>query len=116
LVVYFDISADAASARIQNRAAGRDAVAREPAAGGGALAALHDALADLHDTLAVLDAADKRIDIHERDTDYLELCVSSLRQAAECYGWRAIPCFEGGRERTEGEIHKEVMGVLGWNI
>ncbi len=51
-------------------------------------------------------------DIHERDAEYLRACWQCGRQAADYYGWRKIPCFDGGRARTAEEIHEEIRQVL----
>jgi hypothetical protein len=100
LVAYFDIEASDAAVRIRNRAAAGEA---------------RGAAGDTRATPTTA-ATPRGIDIHERDTAYLDMCVHSVRQVASLYGWRAVPCFIDGRERTEGELHDElycaVMGVL----
>ena len=51
-------------------------------------------------------------DIHERDTEYLECCSQSGRQAAEQFGWRSVKCFEGELERSEDDVHREIYTIL----
>ncbi len=51
-------------------------------------------------------------DIHERDEKYLDECQKCGAVAAEHYGWRKIPCFSGGTERTEKQIHEEIYQTL----
>ena len=51
-------------------------------------------------------------DIHEQDPDFLEQSAQSGKQAANFYGWHKISCFSEGRERSESEIHDEVLTVL----
>ena len=59
---------------------------------------------------------DTRADIHERDSAYLAACRETASYAADLLGWRRIPCVEGARLRTVGEIHndiwREVRGAL----
>jgi dTMP kinase len=51
-------------------------------------------------------------DIHERDADYLRECWRCGSQAADYYGWRRVPCFDGGRPLTAAEIHEEICRIL----
>lgn len=51
-------------------------------------------------------------DIHERDIKYLENCSECGKMAAAHFGWNTISCYDGGRPRTELEIHEEIVGRL----
>lgn len=51
-------------------------------------------------------------DIHENDLLYLEQCAQCGKQAARLYGWQAIRCFNGGLERTESELHREIHDII----
>lgn len=51
-------------------------------------------------------------DIHEADNAYLRACYAAEKQAADHYGWRAVPCMDGARLRGVDEIHQEIMGWL----
>ena len=51
-------------------------------------------------------------DIHEKDMDYLEQSAQSGKQAASLYGWHKISCFSDGSERTESELHQEILGII----
>jgi dTMP kinase len=52
-------------------------------------------------------------DIHERDAGYLRACWKCGAEAADYYGWRRIPCYDGPRALTPEEIHEEIRSVLG---
>lgn len=48
-------------------------------------------------------------DIHEVDADYLARCRKTALAAAQCLGWRVIPCAdEAGRLYTVDELHRRI--------
>ena len=58
-----------------------------------------------HDTHTVAD-------IHEQNMDYLRLCRSTGRQAAEYYGWSIVDCTRDGKMRSIEEIHNEIFALV----
>ena len=52
-------------------------------------------------------------DIHEKNREYLALCHACGRQAAELYGWRRVPVTDSGRDRSQEEIHEEILTICG---
>ncbi len=58
-----------------------------------------------HDTNTVAD-------IHEQNMDYLRLCRSTGRQAAEYYGWTIVNCARDGKMRSIEEIHNEIFALV----
>ncbi|MDD6189163.1 MAG: thymidylate kinase [Clostridiales bacterium] len=78
MVIFMDISAEAASAQMRSR---------EEATGTAA-------------------------DIHEQDMEYLNNCCEAARDAAEFYSWQRVNCLTGGKMRTVGDIHSEVMELV----
>ena len=51
-------------------------------------------------------------DIHEQNMDYLRLCRSTGRQAAEYYGWTIINCARDGKMRSIEDIHRELLTLF----
>lgn len=51
-------------------------------------------------------------DIHEQNMDYLQLCRSTGRQAAEFYGWTIIECARDGKMRSIEDIHNEIFALV----
>lgn len=58
-----------------------------------------------HDTNTVAD-------IHEQNMEYLRLCRSTGRQAAEYYGWTIVNCARDGKMRPIEEIHNEIFALV----
>ncbi len=58
-------------------------------------------------------AAGTTEDIHEKNRAYLALCHDCGGQAAELYGWRRVPVTDGGRDRSQEEIHEEIWNICG---
>ena len=46
-------------------------------------------------------------DIHEKDSEYMDMCVESSRQAAQLLGWTAIDASRG-----EAEIHEQITALV----
>lgn len=51
-------------------------------------------------------------DIHEQNMDYLRLCRSTGRQAAEYYGWTIVDCARDGKMRSIEDIHNEIFALV----
>jgi len=51
-------------------------------------------------------------DIHEQDIDFLRLSAQSGKHAADFFGWHILSCFRDKIERTEEDIHNEVISIL----
>ena len=51
-------------------------------------------------------------DIHERDAEYLQLCLDTGRRAAAHYGWRVVDFMKDGAEREADEKHEEIFGII----
>ena len=48
-------------------------------------------------------------DIHEKDVDYLRHSRMAGAYCAEAYGWKRVPCTQGGAMRTRQAIHADVL-------
>ena len=53
-----------------------------------------------------------KADIHETDTEYLKECALCGREAAVHYGWQALSCVDGDREKSEEELHEEIYKIF----
>lgn len=51
-------------------------------------------------------------DIHERDTEYLQLCLDTGHRAAAHYGWRVVDFMKDGKEREVDEKHEEIYKIV----
>ena len=51
-------------------------------------------------------------DIHERDTEYLQLCLDTGHRAAADYGWRVVDFMKDGKEREVDEKHEEIYQIV----
>ena len=51
-------------------------------------------------------------DIHERDTEYLQLCLDTGHRAAAHYGWRVVDFMKDGKEREVDEKHEEIYQMV----
>ena len=51
-------------------------------------------------------------DIHERDTEYLQLCLDTGHRAAAHYGWRVVDFMKDGKERDVDEKHEEIYQIV----
>lgn len=54
----------------------------------------------------------RNIDIHEKDTEYLERCYKAALYAAQKLDWKVIPCFEGEEPRDLDLIFADLIGLL----
>lgn len=51
-------------------------------------------------------------DIHERDVAYLEHCRKAALFTAERWGWKVIPCAQGGKPLSIEEISDRVLQAV----
>lgn len=51
-------------------------------------------------------------DIHERDTEYLQLCLDTGHRAAAHYGWRVVDFMKDGKEREMDEKYEEIYQIV----
>lgn len=56
--------------------------------------------------------ADRKKDIHEKDTAYLHRCHNAYIELAEKYGWVKIKCSENGEPRSIEAIHADVYRAV----
>ena len=56
--------------------------------------------------------ADRKKDIHEKDTNYLHRCHDAYNWVAAKYGWKKVVCSENGKPRSIEEIHKDVYSAV----
>ncbi|MGI5888204.1 MAG: dTMP kinase [Oscillospiraceae bacterium] len=56
---------------------------------------------------------ESRMDIDERDIDYQHDSREAANFCAEKFGWKTVSCCSGGAMRPVGDIHREIMKLLG---
>ena len=56
--------------------------------------------------------ADRKKDIHEKDTNYLHRCHDAYNWVAAKYGWEKVVCSKDGQPRSIEEIHKDVYSAV----
>ena len=56
--------------------------------------------------------AERKKDIHERDTNYLHRCHAAYSWVADKYGWERVVCSENGQPRSIEEIHEDVYSAV----
>ncbi len=54
-----------------------------------------------------------KLDIHEKDADYLMRCYDAAIYAADRLGWKTIECAEGGEQLPVDEIFQRIFVALG---
>ena len=54
----------------------------------------------------------RKIDIHEKNAEYMDRCYEAALYAAEKLGWRVIPCFEGDEPRDLDLIFADLLALL----
>ena len=52
-------------------------------------------------------------DIHEKDRAYLDRSRLAAEYCAEKLGWQTVHCVRDGQMRTIGEIHREILEIVG---
>ena len=53
------------------------------------------------------------LDIHERDTSYLEKSYANAKYVAEKFGWQHVLCVHDGNIRSVEDIQEEIRTVVG---
>ena len=53
------------------------------------------------------------MDIHERDTAYMDKCSDAALYSCKRLGWRQIKCYEGDTIRTREDIGEEIYKEVG---
>lgn len=54
----------------------------------------------------------RKVDIHEKDSEYLDRCYEAALYAADKLGWKIIPSFEGSEPRDLDLIFADLLAVL----
>jgi len=54
----------------------------------------------------------RKIDIHEKNAEYMDRCYEAALYAAGKLGWRVIPCFEGDEPRDLDLIFADLLALL----
>ncbi|WP_407397875.1 dTMP kinase [Anaerovibrio sp.] len=56
--------------------------------------------------------ADRKKDIHEKDTNYLHRCHDAYNWVADKYGWKKVVCSVNGKPRPVESIHDDVYRAV----
>lgn len=56
--------------------------------------------------------ADRKKDIHEKDTNYLHRCHDAYNWVADKYGWKKVVCSVNGKPRPVESIHEDVYRAV----
>ncbi|ORT99347.1 Thymidylate kinase [Anaerovibrio sp. JC8] len=56
--------------------------------------------------------ADRKKDIHEKDSAYLHRCHEAYNWVADKYGWKKVVCSENGEPRSIEAIHTDVYNAV----
>ena len=59
------------------------------------------------------DATGQKMDIHERDTAYMDKCYDAALYSCERLGWKQIKCYNGNVIRTREDIAEEIYKEVG---
>lgn len=63
------------------------------------------------------DVTHTKADIHEVDVEYLKCCRQAAIQAAQYYGWTAIPCVNGeGAVRSVDELAEDIWNRISGEV
>ena len=54
----------------------------------------------------------RKIDIHEKNAEYMDRCYEAALYAAGKLGWRVIPCFEGDEPRDLDLIFADLLALF----
>ena len=54
----------------------------------------------------------RTIDIHEKDTEYLDRCYKAALYAADKLGWKVIPSFEGETPRDLDLVFADLVALI----
>ena len=56
--------------------------------------------------------ADRKKDIHEKDSAYLHRCHEAYSAVADKYGWARVQCSKAGEVRSIEDIHDDVYNIV----
>lgn len=59
------------------------------------------------------DTTGQKMDIHEKDTEYMAKCYDAALYSCKRLGWEQIKCYEGEKIRTREDIAAEIYGKVG---
>ena len=54
------------------------------------------------------DSTGQKMDIHEKDTAYMDKCYEAALYSCKKLGWKQIKCYEGDKIRTREDIFEEI--------
>ena len=54
----------------------------------------------------------QKMDIHEKDTEYMAHCYDAALYSCDALGWERIKCYEGDKIRTIDDIFSEIKAKL----
>ena len=54
----------------------------------------------------------QKMDIHEKDTEYMAKCYEAALYSCKKLGWEQIKCYEGDTIRTREDIFEEILNRL----
>lgn len=59
------------------------------------------------------DSTGQKMDIHEKDTEYMARCYDAALYSCEKLGWKQIKCYNGDLIRTREDIAEEIYKEVG---
>lgn len=59
------------------------------------------------------DTTGQKMDIHERDTEYMDKCYEAALYSCKKLGWKQIKCYNGDTIRTREDIFDEIYKEVG---
>lgn len=59
------------------------------------------------------DSTGQKMDIHEKDTAYMDKCYEAALYSCKKLGWKQIKCYEGDKIRTREDIFEEIYREVG---
>lgn len=58
------------------------------------------------------DTTGQKMDIHEKDTAYMDKCYEAALYSCKRLGWKQIKCYEGEKIRTREDIFAEICRIV----
>ena len=59
------------------------------------------------------DSTGQKMDIHEKDTAYMDKCYEAALYSCKKLGWKQIKCYDGDKIRTREDIFEEIYREVG---
>ena len=59
------------------------------------------------------DSTGQKMDIHEKDTEYMAKCYEAALYSCKRLGWKQIKCYHGEKIRTREDIAEEIYKEVG---